>query len=465
MESVIEFNYHFGDMVLTYAHLMEKGFFKAKKTGRRNEYAPIVTELTSIKSRYYIDKTWIILGGNKLKRYKQWMLAGYLIVSVISFTACGTQEQDSSSNSVQNGTMANDNANINESERTNTSESQKPNHLSMNVTDHMVIDADIENETVEQSMIYQTSPKEFDLDKVKQLFFTDNGELNISKNGQSTIIESTNGALLMMGDGGLTYTISENIWDLEKYIKQAYYSELDYGTPHEQELNAVEQESIVQNVEKNLNEICGLEEGEELSLKAGVSVDTDTILKMQEQQKEYLENEGAYQGEVECGLFNELGKDWEANECYYLSFIIKKNGIPLTNSNEPSISKRDENAITEKTNLEVIVDENGIQLLYITGIFDLKETSEAKIMSVQDAASLLKKKYNLEIITGDCVVDKIWLEYLFVQDSSTQEADEGTLEPYWCFQIKEIEEYEGVEDISYEGERFHAVTGEDFEYE
>ncbi|OYO84958.1 hypothetical protein CG709_14570, partial [Lachnotalea glycerini] len=167
--------------------------------------------------------------------YKQWMLAGYLIVSVISFTACGTQEQDSSSNSVQNGTMANDNANINESERTNTSESQKPNHLSMNVTDHMVIDADIENETVGQSMIYQTLPKEFDLDKVKQLFFSDNGELNISKNGQSTIIESTNGALLMMGDGGLTYTISENIWEEEKERKQTNNPEADNGTPHEQE--------------------------------------------------------------------------------------------------------------------------------------------------------------------------------------------------------------------------------------
>jgi hypothetical protein len=335
----------------------------------------------------------------------------------------------------------------------------------MDVTDNMVIDADIENENVSQSMLYQTSSKEFDTDKVKQLFFSENEELNVSKNGETTIIESNNGAQLMFGASDITYTSSENMWDLQNFIVQALYSELDYGTSHEQEVEAIEQEPIVQNVEKNLKEICGLGEDEELSLKAGVNVDTDTILKKQEQQKEELENEGAYQSAVECGLFNELDKDWHPNKCYYLSFIIKKNSIPLTNSNEPSISKRDENAVTQKTNLEVIVDENGIQLLYITGVFDLKETSEAKIMSVQDAASLLKQKYELEIITGDCVVDKIWLEYLFVNDASTKEPDEGTLEPYWCFQIKVTDEDEYGEDISYEGERFNAVTGDDFAYE
>jgi hypothetical protein len=406
-----------------------------------------------------------ILGGSKMKRYRQWMLAGYFIVSIISFTACGIKKHDSSSNSVHNETTESDNAQINESERIDTSENQKTSHLSMDITDNMVIDADIENENVSQSMIYQTSSKEFDVNKVKLLFFPDNEELNISKNGDTSIIESNDGAQLFIGTIDITYSRSENVWDLQNFISQSYYSELDYGTSHEQDLEGIEQEPIVQNVEKNLKDICELGEGEELSLKAGVHVDTDIILKRQEQRKEELETEGSYQRALEYGLFNELDQDWNPKKCYYLCFSVKKNGIPLTSSNEPSINKRDEYAITRSTYLDVIVDENGIQLFKIAGIFDLKETSEAKIMSVQDAASLLKKKYDLEIITDDCVVNKIWLEYLFVNDSSTQEFDEGTLEPYWCFQIKETEELEEGEDISYKAERFNAVTGEDFIYE
>lgn len=398
-----------------------------------------------------------------MKRYKQWLLAGYFIVSIISFTACGTKKQDSSSNSTHNDTEESYNAKINE--RNDTSEDQETNHLSMDVTDNMIIDADVENENVSQSMIYQTASKEFDVNKVKQLFFPENAEVNVSKNGETTGIVSNDGARLIIRASDITYSRSDNVWDLEAFIMQAHYSELDYGTPHEQELEAIEQEPIVQNVEKNLNEICELGEGEELSLKAGVKVDTDTILKIQEQQKEELENKGVYQSEIESGFLNELDKDWEANECYYLSFILKKNSIPLTNSNEPSISYTSENTFTQETDLEVIVDANGIQLLYITGIFDLKETSKAKILSVQDAALLLKKKYNLEIITGDRVVDKIWLEYLFVSDASTEELDEGTLEPYWCFQIKVTDEDEDGEDVSYIGDRFNAVTGDDFEYE
>lgn len=188
-------------------------------------------------------------------------------------------------------------------------------------------------------------------------------------------------------------------------------------------------------------------------------------IKSKEQQIEELKREGAYQSEVECGLFNELDKDWEANECYYLSFAINKNSIPLTNSNEPDLIMRDENSVRETTDLEVIVDADGFQFLYVTGVFDLKETSAANIMSVQDAASLLKEKYDLQIITGDCVVDKIWLEYYFVNDASSEEEYKGTLEPYWCFQIKDTEEDEEGEDISYIGERFNAVTGADYEYE
>lgn len=398
------------------------------------------------------------LGGNEMQRYKRWIFLGYFILSIISITACGQEKNhDSASNFIQNKT--------NESEIDDISKNQEISHLSINITNNMVIDADIENKLITQSMIYQTSYREFDVDKVKQLLLADKNKLNISKNGKSTIIESSNGELLIIGEGGITYTSSESIWDLQNFILQAYYSELDYGIPHGQELKEIEQESIVQNVEKNLKNICGLTEGEDFSLKSAVKIDRDAIIKKQEQLKEKLKDAGTYQDVVDAGFFYELEKDWNPKKCYYLSFVMKKNDIPLASSNEPSIRKRDENAITELTDLEVIVNENGIQLLYITGIFDLKEISEEKIMSVQESAALLQQKYDLQIITEPHVVNKIWLEYLFVNDPSTLDSSQGTLEPYWCFQIKGTEEYEGIEDVFFKGERFHAVRGEDFVYE
>lgn len=391
-----------------------------------------------------------------MKGNRQLLLVVYFIVMMFSFTSC---KQEASSNEpyyfVLKETIKNDDI---KNDIKNSSQNLQSNHISVDVVKNMVIDADMENNSLSQTTLYQTTSKKFDVEKLKKLFL-DQKELEISQNEDSTILESENGALLIVRDGSVSYTSRENMWNLHDYIFQAYYQELDYGISHEKELKEIKKAQIVQDTQELLKDICNLKEDEEITLKSGVLINKDTILKKQDQNKNKKEN--AYEDSVAVDFFNELDKDWNPKECYYLSFVFKKDKIPLISSNEPPISKNNGNVKTELTNIEVIVDETGIQLLYVTGIFDLKEVSTTKIMSVQEAVSFLQQKYEHKTITDPCVINNIWLEYISVNNSSKEDNGAETLEPYWCFQIKETTKYQDGENISYSADRFHAVTGED----
>lgn len=201
------------------------------------------------------------------------------------------------------------------------------------------------------------------------------------------------------------------------------------------------QEATVKNAVDRLNQIYPLENEEEFSLQQGIKINMEDIIQKQK--------------EVGDSDMKTMTQDLLGSDAYYLTFTVEKQGIPLVSQTEPDFVSLGENFNTQTTDITIIVDENGIQLLDIDGAYELTEGKNESIIAAQEASAYVAKEYEEQISEDIITFDKVWLEYVFVSGNSLTDFEQGTLQPYWIF----VDSKENV------AERINAVTGENFKYE
>lgn len=319
-------------------------------------------------------------------------------------------------------------------------------HLSMRIGDNVEINADIENNQVKTCIVYKTTGKEFDIDTVKEIFWNDMPDLLQEEDEQKGSFQITNaeGGSLYAEPGRLEYQEKEGMVDLLMLVKYCFWNKIN--NMDAKKIEALSNQTTVKNAVAQLSQVYILEDEEEFCLQKGVKITMTDVIKKQKEMTENL----ITQSETQKLTKRYLGKD-----AYYLSFIVEKQGIPMASDNEPGFLTAEGNPNVQATNVEIIVDENGIQYLSIQGAFVLEENKEENIITAQEAVQYIKNGYDDQIIEESRTFDNVWLEYAFVSTTSFEDYHKGTLEPYWVFVDSE-------NDIA---ERINAITGDNFRFQ
>lgn len=363
---------------------------------------------------------------------KRLFIAGSCIMmSVMGLTACGQQENNSTAEEKQ----------VVESEKTTIETKMEGSHMTGEVTDNIKIDAEVRGQEITSCETYDTVGKKFDKSTMEAIFWKDTSKLKSEddKEENSYWIEDSAGGALYADLGNMYYERNDSVNDLLILVGYCYGNEMD-ETSEEAETGIL-QTSTVQNAIQKLNQIYQLGAGEELAFRQGTKINMEDIIKKQKDNNI---------SEMKTMTPDMLGKD-----AYYLVFAVEKQGIPLASQTEPDMLSVSENLNTETTGITMIVDENGIQLLSIQGVYELNKRTDEVLITAQEAARYVAKEYENQI-SEDCITfDKVWLEYVFSSGTSLTEFSSGTLQPYWIF----------VDSTGNMAERINAVTGENFKYE
>lgn len=369
-------------------------------------------------------------------RKKAGIIGSCVIITIVGVVACGVQELGN--NGAALGQL--------QDEQSAMDGDKAGDHLSMRIGDNVEIDADIENNQVKNCIVYKTTGKEFDIDTLKEILWNDTPDLIQEEEEQngSFQITDTKGGSLYAEAGRLEYQQKEGMVDLLMLVKYCFWNKIN--NMDAKKLEALSDQATVKNTVAQLSQVYILEDEEEFCLQKGVKISmTDVIKKQKEMTKNLIT-----QSETQRLTKKYLGKD-----AYYLSFTVEKQGIPMASDNEPGFLPAEGNPNVQTTNVELIVDENGIQYLSIRGAFVLEENKEENIITAQEAVQYIKNGYDDQIIEESRTFDNVWLEYAFVSTTSFEDYHKGTLEPYWVFVDSE-------NDIA---ERINAITGDNFRYQ
>lgn len=354
---------------------------------------------------------------------------------IVGLVACGIQKKGN--DGVTSGQLQNERSAINDG--------GSKEHLSVKIAENVQINADIENNQLKNCVVYKTIGKEFDIDTMKEIFWNDMSDLTQEEDKEkgSFQIKDSEGGSLYAKAGSLDYEAKEGMADLSILVKYCFWNKLnsmDAG-----KLEALSNEAIVNKAVAQLNQIYILGNEEKFCLQKGVKISMTDVIKKHKEMTENLETKWETL---------ELTKKYLGKEAYYLSFTVEKRGIPMASGNEPGFMLTEGNSNVQTTNVEIIVDEGGIEYLSIRGAFVLEENKEENIITLQEAVQYIKSGYDNQVIEESRTFDNVWLEYAFISAASHEDFNKGTLEPYWVFVDSE-------NDIA---ERINAITGDNFRY-
>lgn len=356
-------------------------------------------------------------------RKKAGIIGSCLIIIIAGLAACGVQNH--------NGT------DIEKAQNKQSEEDEK--------IEHVEIDANIENSEVEKCMLYQTIGKEFDIDDMKKILWKDTTDLiqTVDKKKASILVEDTEGGNLCASPGMLAYEAKDGMSDLMIMVKYCYWDKLKKTDAAEAQ--AFLEQTTVKNAVDKLNEIYGLEDGEEFYLQKAVKISMTSIIKSRKKMT------GNFMTQEDTKIFK---KNFLTKDAYFLSFTLKNRGIPMASDNEPELPRAEVNAGMQIMNVEVIADKNGLEYLSIQGALKMEEEKEVNIITAQEAAEHIKNEYTNQVIEENKTFDKIWLEYIFVSEMSMEDFNKGTMVPCWVFEDSENDT----------AERINAITGDNFGY-
>lgn len=328
-------------------------------------------------------------------------------------------------------------------------------HLSYEITDNMQIHADI-SAYDENVKLYEAAAKEFSADTLSKRFFSDVSKVKQNDNPNGIDLESEDGSALFVTKGYFDYFYSQDIEDIKYLIQGTYFSELNYQNKNDEVIKKLGERQVVKDILKDIEQIYNPGQNEKIALLNGVELEAGKLLERQKLEIEKFD----LQNDIDNGRYHKVDETMIPKDCYYLIFGITKNGIPIIGAQEPYVLTADEDAIYENTCIQVIADTTGIKSIQVSGAYSFTERETAVILSPKEACNAIQKKYDMQILTSEYEISRVWLEYVFVPDVTAENTlEKGTLQPYWCFEIIDKADAEN----SY-ADRINAVSGGDLAY-
>lgn len=328
-------------------------------------------------------------------------------------------------------------------------------HLSYEITDNMQINADV-SKYDENVKVYEVTEKEFSVDTLSRRFFSDSSKVNQNDNPNGIDLETEDGSTLFVTKGYFDYFFNHDIEDIKYLIQGTYFSELNYQNKDDEVIKKMGERQVVKDILEDIEQIYNPSEDEKIELLNGVELDAGKLLERQKLEIEKLD----LQYDIDSGRYHKVDETMIPKDCYYLILGISKNEIPILGAQEPYVLTADEDAIYENTYMEVIADATGIKSIRVSGAHSFTEKDTVVILPPKEACNAIQKKYDMQILTSDYEITRVWLEYVFVPDVTAENMlEKGTLQPYWCFEIIDKTDAEN----SY-ADRINAVSGGDLAY-
>lgn len=369
----------------------------------------------------------------KMGKRENLKLCIILMVMLLVLCACGKKENDASGG---------------KTEETSAVFDKEANQISMEITENVRIDAELPVAIPDEAKSYKVKGKQFDIHNAADLLELDiesaeyfknptHGGESYSVDGEWNISESK---------GTLSYIRSDAVWE----IINMYQEKLN--TAYIDETDSLQSEEDVLFAKEILGKIYQLEENEQLVVTKAIEIVPDVVKKVQ--QKLYDSGEKFGTGKLDRMFVSD---DLLENSKYYLSFSVMTDGIKESEADGYGYRVADSEKMFTPLSITMIVGNHKVNYINIYGARDKEELTEQELISLEEAVDVLKKKYELEIVSSEKVFSEICMEYVFVkaENAGEEDYDIGSLIPYWRFNNL---------GNGY-AERINAMTGDDYEYE
>lgn len=155
----------------------------------------------------------------------------------------------------------------------------------------------------------------------------------------------------------------------------------------------------------------------------------------------------------------------ELGDAYLIKLGGCKDGIPVYSwINEQPVNTVMDMSVAQPFSVTAVVTKDGIRYFSMDYPFYTEEEKERDldILSVENALNIVLKKLQGQILDGETVLDKIYLEYILISDTEMWKPQ--LLRPYWVFEYKNTTIEDGNMVESRAAIRINAETGEDAAY-
>lgn len=318
-------------------------------------------------------------------------------------------------------------------------------HIKQKISENIKIDADATGTSITKAPVYDATLKKFDSKKVLEAF----SDKNFQQEDENTWIDAKKKTLSIREES--VYYGGEEASSLQNLIYLTYQ-----GSKYEQ----AESNKSIDSAKETIAKICDLKKDEALQVASIRKLDAERILKLQKE----LVDEGEW--EFGSGKLDdvEVTADMIGTDAYMVSFRILKNQIPIGNTTDSWAYRQVDTAYCPRNVMYAIVNTDGIQMLELSDLFELKEKETVPLIQVDQATAQVEKKFKDQLDLPPLTFYRIFLKYDFIQNTEGDDYYAGTLQPYWQYEFAADENEEGYEGGTGAVE-INAQTGEDYCYE
>lgn len=332
------------------------------------------------------------------------------------------------------------------------------NSINAEVSENFRFDASVADGELSECKKYNAETSAINADAAVKMLIGGRSviEHNRNENNGAEWFNTSDGAQLMITNLGTTYTGNGEMWNYYNLITNVYSKDLDFSVDHSNIIDEYSKVGIVRQTTEDIEQLLNLSDEQTLTLITAVKVNHEELIKAQDK----MIADDALPDDIRSGESTAVNKSL-GEECYFLQYGITIDSIPIAGICEADISAAD-GVDTIQSAVEVIVSEHGIEFLYTQGKLKIDANGSVNIISANEAIEIIAEQYSNLVLPCECICDRIWLEYMFVQEPGSEyDAMTGMLCPYWCFQIRQTNK----DGVHYTAERINAVTGENFLYE
>lgn len=322
------------------------------------------------------------------------------------------------------------------------------------IMDNLLIEAKV-NVYGKKYKSYQTSYKNFDVEKMTTLFMPDakEDELQIDRSEDGSMITHQE-ETININPGILRYSKDKEIIFISELFSLAEFSnrlesrELKFMSSRQAADKAA---ALIEQL--GLGTITG-----EAKISGFTKEDLTDI------QKYFMEYDEDFRVQCETGKLQSRDHFQDEDEMYRIKYVFEQDGLPVFGFEDPPMQMMggiDAPLLATPMEATVYISSSGVRRIELYGAVDgnMKVSEDKEIILLDDVKKALIKKYEDVILTQEMKVTDIWLEYVPVID--IEEDNAVDLIPVWCCEsyIDHSNEEEGFSALRY-ADRFHAFTGE-----
>ena len=368
----------------------------------------------------------------------------WLVALSVCLLSCGNQE--ASKRTDNRGTTA-PSHDIGASETMISENAGKTKHIFEKMGENLSVDAEVIIPEKTEYSTYTLKMVDCDPDRLFSLFCPENHESYTTENRSNCLVyNKASGQRLVVYEDAIDYSACDYDSTMQVVENLMFYYSEDGPQVEPHDLSFMN----VEEMEKR---------GTALLTQLGISWEPKLFRCITLSGQEILD----YQEQLfQAPTYTEFGDVpvlTEAQDTCYLQFDFSYDGIPLFGFEEPTAESYVNSKGIRDVTATIMFNSDGVQTCMISHPCIIMHVTDSQpILNIDEATTLLRDKYDLQIIPAPLEVTNVWMEYIPINQDG-----EVTLTPYWCFVAKD-KNAAGFPNYFGEADRFNSITGKDLAY-